>query len=87
MYNRLIDYFQRNNVFFNDQFGFRANHSTTQAILLITDKIQNSIEKKLFSCGIFLDLSKAFDTINHDILIQKLEYYGIKELPGEWFRS
>ena len=87
MYNRLINYFQKNNVFFNDQFGFRANHSTAQAILLITDKIQNSIEKKLFSCGIFLDLSKAFDTVNHDILIQKLEYYGIRGLPGNCFRS
>jgi retron-type reverse transcriptase len=87
MYNRLINYFQKNNVFFNDQFGFRANHSTAQAILLITDKIQNSIEKKLFSCGIFLDLSKAFDTVNHDILIQKLEYYGIRGLPGDSFRS
>jgi retron-type reverse transcriptase len=61
MYNRLINYFQKNNVFFNDQFGFRANHSTAQAILLITDKIQNSIEKKLFSCGIFLDLFKLKD--------------------------
>ena len=87
MYNKLIDYFQKNNVLFNGQFGFRASHSTAQAILLITDKIQNSIEKKLFSCGIFLDLSKAFDTVNHDILIQKLEYYGIRGLPGDWFRS
>jgi hypothetical protein len=82
-----MNYFQKNNVFFNDQFGFRANHSTAQAILLITDKIQNSIENKLFSCGIFLDLSKVFDTVNHDILIQKLEYYGIRGLPGDCFRS
>jgi retron-type reverse transcriptase len=85
MYNRLINYFQKNNVFFNVQFGFLANHSTAQAVLLITDKIQNSIENKLFSCGIFLDLSKAFYTVNHDILIMNImvsvDYRGIAFVP------
>lgn len=46
--------------------------------ILITDKIQRGIEDKLFSCGLFLDLSKAFDTVNHEILISKLENYGIR---------
>ena len=59
MYNRLIDFLKKNNVLYSGQFGFRANHSTTHAILQITDKIQNAIENKVFSCGIFLDLTKA----------------------------
>ena len=56
-------------------------------ILLITDKIQNAIEKKLYSCGLFLDLSKAFDTVNHSILIRKLEHYGIRGIVKDWFCS
>ena len=55
--------------------------------MLTTDKIQRAIENKLYSCGIFLDLSKAFDTVNHSILLAKLEHYGIHGLPNEWFRS
>jgi len=55
--------------------------------MLITDKIQRPIESKLYSCGIFLDLSKAFDTVDHNILLAKLEHYGIRGLPNEWFRS
>ena len=69
IYNRLIDFLNKNNVFYSSQFGFRANYSTTHAILQITDKIQNAIENKLFTCGIFLDLTKAFDTVDHNILI------------------
>jgi hypothetical protein len=68
MYKRLVTFLENNSVFFNDQFDFRSNRSTVHATLLITDKIQNAIEKKQYSCGIFLDFSKAFDTVNHDIL-------------------
>jgi hypothetical protein len=50
------------------------------AILLITDKIQRAVEDGYYSCGIFLDLSEAFDTVNHSILLQNLEYYGIRVL-------
>ena len=71
MYKRLITYLEKKNVIFNGQFGFRSNHSTAHAILLITDKIQKAIENKLYSCGIFLDLSKAFDTVDHSILLKK----------------
>lgn len=87
MNNRLIDFFHKNNVFFKGQFGFRANHSTDHALHLITDKIQNAIENKLFACGIFLDLTKAFDTVDHSILIKKLEYYGIRGIVSDWFQS
>ena len=55
--------------------------------MLITDEIQRAIESKLYSCGIFLNLSKAFDTVDHNILLAKLEHYGIRGLPNECFRS
>ena len=70
-----------------NQFGLRSGRSTTQATMLITDKIQRDIEAKLYSCGIFLDLSKAFDTVDHSILLTKLEHYGIRGIANEWFRS
>ena len=71
MYKRLVAFLEKNKVIFQGQFGFRSNHSTTHAILLIADKIQKAIESKMYSCGILIDLSKAFDTINHTILLKK----------------
>ena len=59
----------------------------TQASMLITDKIQRAIENKLYSCEIFLNLSKAFDTVDHNILLAKLEHYEIRGLLNEWFCS
>jgi retron-type reverse transcriptase len=69
------------------QFGFRSNHSATHAILLIADKIQKAVENKMYSCDIFLDLSKAFDTVNHTILLKKLENSGIRGIVQKWFSS
>ena len=87
IYRRLIKFFDRYRIFYNKQFGFRAKHSTTLAILSLIDKIHNAIEGNAFSCGIFLDFSKAFDTVNHEILLSKLEYYGIRGIVKQWFVS
>ena len=75
MHRRLISYIEKKNILFQNQFGFRGKHSTTQAVILMTDKIQKAIEDKQYSCGIFLDLTKAFDTVDHQILLHKLEAY------------
>jgi len=83
MYNRLIKYLVHSNIFYNKQFGFRTRHSTDHAILCIIDKMQRAIENRNISCGIFLDFSKAFDTVNHNILIKKLEHYGIRGIAKE----
>ena len=77
MYSRFISYF--NKIFFSDnQFGFRKNHSTFHTLILIVDTIQRAMEEGSYSCSIFIDLSKAFDTVNHDILLGKLERYDIR---------
>ena len=75
------------NNFYDKQFGFRRNHSTLHATLLITDKIQRAIEDGLFPCGIFLDFSKTFDTVDHGILLKKLTCYGIRGIANYWFAS
>ena len=63
MYKRLIEFLDNHNILIENQFGFRSGCSTTHATLLITDKIQKAIKAKLYSCGILLGLSKAFDTV------------------------
>ena len=69
------------------QFGFRKKHSTNHALIEITETIRQALDDKKMACGIFVDLQKAFDTVNHDILIAKLEHYGIRGAANEWFSS
>ena len=63
------------------------NHSTDMALIDITDKISQAIYNKLYSVGIFIDPSKAFDTVDHLILLSKLKHYGICGMPLEWFQN
>ena len=87
MYNRIVNYLKNKSILYEKQFGFRAKHSTNHAILSIVDNIQRAIENKELSCRVFLDFSKAFDTVNHSILIKKkLENYGIRGVARDWFQ-
>ena len=72
VYNRLIKYFDKYDILFNYQFGFSKNHSTSLALLNLLDKITSAIDQKKYTIGIFLDLSKAFDTVNHAILLKTM---------------
>ena len=87
MFNRLADFLEKRHLIYNKQFGFRSHHSTDHAVLSIIDQVQKAIEDRDYSCGIFLDFSKAFDTVNHNILLSKLEFYGIRGVFKDLFTS
>src|SRR6218665_1678637 len=87
MYDRLNNYIVQNNFLHPLQHGFQTGHSTEMALMNLQDKITEAIDKNEFSLGIFIDLAKAFDTVDHIILIGKLQKYGIRELQLEWYKS
>ena len=87
MYNRLYKYLTTEKLLYSKQFGFQTGLSTEHAIVKLVDQIYESFEKDHYTLGVFIDLSKAFDTVDHTILIKKLEMYGIKGINLVWFRS
>ena len=87
VYSRLYSFLTLHNCIYDLQFGFRAKHSTNHALLSITEKVREALDKSNFACGIFIDLQKAFDTVDHQILLKKLENYGIRGLANNWFKS
>ena len=84
---QLHKYFKDNNLFYKSQYGFLPEHSTELSCLELIDKITLDLDNKQTPVAIFMDLSKAFDTLNHDILLSKLSYYGISDIALIWFRS
>ena len=87
MHKRLYSFLNEHNILFRNQFGFRKNNSTSFALIQITERIKETIDKKKYGCGIFIDLRKAFDTVNHEILLNKLQHYGIRGTAFNWFQS
>ena len=84
---RLNNFLHLHSIIYPNQFEFRAGCSTTHPLISITETINKTIEQKKFGCGVFIDLKKAFDTVNHNNLLQKLEHYGIRDNALLWFKS
>ena len=80
IFNQLYTYFEENNLLSEQQYGFRANHSAELADNKLVDYIKYSIDRKCTHVNIYIDLSNAFDTLNFDILLYKLHYYGITDI-------
>ena len=87
MYNRLYQYLTENKILYPKQFGFQKGHSTEHAIVQLVDQILESFEYNKYTLGVFIDLSKAFDTVDHSILLKKLELYGVTDRNHSWFKN
>ena len=78
IYSRIYSYLVKKELIYSKQFGFRSNHSTNHAIISITEHIRNLLDNGQYVCGIFVDLEKAVDTVNHTVLCEKLNFYGLR---------
>ena len=87
MYNSMYKFFSDNNLLYSLQFGFRQKYSIVHALISLTENIRKNIVEGNIGCDIFVDLQKEFNTVEHDILLSKLEHYGIHGLANEWFKS
>ena len=87
MHSRLIEFLEEKQILHYRQFGFRKDFSTNHAILTLLESIQKALDDGQFACGIFIDLEKAFDTVSHDILLEKLNHYDIRGIANDWFWS
>ena len=87
MHKRLYNFLETQNCFYPAQFGFRLNVSTNNALMSITENIQTQLDEGKYCAGVFVDFKKAFDTVDHNILLRKLDYYGIRGIANEWFCS
>ena len=87
MYSRLAEFIERNEVLTEAQHGFRTKKSVETALQIFTKSVQEAIERKMNPIGIFLDLTEAYDVLNHRVLLSKLDTYGIREVANKWFES
>ena len=87
MAHQLMEYFNVNNLFYQLQFGFRPAHSTIHPLVQFLNYINKAHSLHEHALAIFIDLKKAFDTVNHEILLHKMKYYGITGISNTLFRS
>ena len=87
VFTQVYNYFCAHKLFYESQYGFRKCHSTELAAIELVDRLCNYLDAGKVPVSVFLDLSKAFDTLNHTILIEKLRYYGLNDTSLNWFHS
>ena len=87
MYDRSLEFLNKHKILNKFQFGFRKMHSTFMALITLLDNLRNALDSGNCAVGIFLDFQKAFDTVNHKILLGKLNCYGIRGIDLDWFSS
>ena len=87
MYNRLYKHLSNLKILYSKQFGFQKGHSTDYALLQLVDQIYESFECSQYTIWVFIDLSKAFDTVGHNILLKKSEIYVISDAHLQWFQK
>ena len=87
MYNRLYNFLEKKEIIFSPQFGFRQKYSTTHALIHLTDNTRHEIDKGNYTCEIFVDFQKAFDTVDYHILLKKLQCYDLRGISNKWFAS
>ena len=87
VYNLLLSYLSQIYILSVNQYGFRNNHDTSMAAMEMIDKITNARDSNAFSIGNFMNLSKVFDNLSHNILFGKLEHYVVRGVVLQWFKS
>ena len=87
IHKRLVTFLEKNNILYSNQYGFRSGHSTINAVTKFVVDCIKSMDDKESTLAVFLDLSKAFDTIDHRLLLDKLEFYGVRGKALEWFAN
>ena len=87
VYKYVKDFFDDNNILHDHQFGFRKHHSTSHAVITLVQRVTKALDTGKIIVGVFLNLKKAFDTVDHSILLKKMEKYGIRGNILNWFKS